>query len=186
MGMPAQQTDWNAEMVRRLPDDGKRYEVLDGELFVTPAPSLRHQEAVGGLFARLDPYVRAHALGIALVSPADIEFSPRRLVQPDVFVARMTTRGRPREWRDISSLLLAVEVLSPSTARADRMRKRQVYQTQEVPEYWIIDLDARVVERWRPADERPEIVSETLVWHPESSAPPLSIDLDALFADVLD
>jgi Uma2 family endonuclease len=186
MGMPAQQTEWTAEMARALPDDGKRYEVLDGELFVTPAPSLRHQEAVGRLFARLDPYVRAHTLGIALVSPADTEFSPLRLVQPDVFVARMTTRGRPREWSDISSLLLAIEVVSPSTARADRMRKRQVYQTEGVPEYWIVDLDARVVERWRPADERPEIVSEILVWHPEPTAPPLSIDLATLFAEVLD
>jgi Uma2 family endonuclease len=98
----------------------------------------------------------------------------------------MTTRGRPREWSDISSLLLAIEVVSPSTARADRMRKRQVYQTEGVPEYWIVDLDARVVERWRPADERPEIVSEILVWHPEPTAPPLSIDLATLFAEVLD
>jgi Uma2 family endonuclease len=186
MGMPAQQTEWTAEMARALPDDGKRYEVLDGELFVTPAPSLRHQTAASELWARLSPYVRAHSLGVALMSPADIEFSPRRLVQPDVFVAPQTERGRPRDWRDISSLLLAVEVLSPSTARADRQRKRRIYQSEGVPEYWILDLDARVVERWRPVDERPEIIADVLVWHPQSNAQPLSIELEAFFADVMD
>jgi hypothetical protein len=117
MGMPAQQTEWTADMARALPDDGKRYEVLDGELFVTPSPRLPHQLVVGSLFVALDAYVRAHSLGLALMSPADIEFSPRRLVQPDVFVAPFTAKGPPRDWRDISSLLVAIEVLSPSTAR---------------------------------------------------------------------
>jgi Uma2 family endonuclease len=186
MGMPAQQTEWTAEMARELPDDGKRYEVLDGELFVTPAPELRHQTAAGRLFVVLDAYVRAHSLGLALMSPADIEFSPRRLVQPDVFVAPVTARGRPRDWRDISSLLLAVEVLSPSTARTDRQRKRGIYQSQGVPEYWIVDLDARVVERWRPADERPEIIADVLTWQPRTDVQPLSIGLDEFFFEVLD
>jgi Uma2 family endonuclease len=186
MGMPASQTEWTAEMARALPDDGKRYEVLDGDLFVTPAPSLRHQDAVARLWARLNAHVRTHSLGLALVSPADIEFSPRRLVQPDVFVAPLTERGRPREWRDISSLLLAVEVLSPSTARADRLRKRRIYQSERVPEYWIVDLDARVVEVWRRDDERPEIIAEVIEWRARSDVQPLSIDLTALFAEVLD
>src|SRR5690242_3021110 len=129
MGMPAQHSEWTADMARALPDDGRRHEVLDGELFVTPAPTLKHQMAVARLWARLDPYVRANSLGIALMSPADIEFSARRLVQPDVFVAVGTAAGPPRDWRDISSLLLAVEVLSPATARADRQRKRRIYQS---------------------------------------------------------
>jgi Uma2 family endonuclease len=183
MGMPAQQTEWTAEMARALPDDGKRYEVLDGELFVTPSPALRHQAAVGKLFVLLEAYVRAHSVGIALISPADIEFSPRRLVQPDVFVAPMTGGRRPRDWRDISSLLLAVEVLSPSTARADRQRKRRIYQSERVPEYWIVDLDARVVERWRPDDERPEIISEVLSWRPRADAQGLAISLEEYFAE---
>lgn len=186
MGMPAQKTEWTAAMARALPDDGKRYEVLDGELFVTPAPSLSHQNAVTRLWARLDPYVRSHSLGIALVSPADIEFSPRRLVQPDVFVAPLTASGKPRNWHDISSLLLAVEILSPSTARADRQGKRRIYQAEGVQEYWIVDLDARVVERWRPADDRPEIATDVIIWRPRSDAQPLSIELDAFFAEVLD
>jgi Uma2 family endonuclease len=185
MGMPAQETEWTAEMARALPDDGKRYEVLDGELFVTPAPSWDHQGVVGRLHLLLAPYVEAHGLGWAMLSPADIEFSPRRLVQPDLFVVP-TAERRPRDWRDVKTLLLAVEVLSPGTARADRLRKRVIYQEQRVPEYWIVDPDARVVERWRPDDERPEILAGVLRWQPRDDVAPLDIDLVALFAKALD
>jgi Uma2 family endonuclease len=78
-----------------------------------------------------------------------------------------------------------VEVLSPSTARADRRVKRLRYQRQGIPEYWIVDLDARLVERWRPKDERPEIVDETLSWRPAPSGAALSLDLAELFSEVL-
>ena len=185
MGMPAQQTEWTAEMARALPDDGKRYEVLDGELFVSPAPSWDHQRVVAQLLLLLSPHVEAHGLGWAMISPADIEFSPRRLLQPDLFVVPASER-RPRDWRDVKALLLAVEVVSPSTARADRLRKRVIYQQQRVPEYWIIDPDARVVERWRPDDERPEILTEVLRWQPREDVMPLYIDLVAFFASALD
>ena len=185
MGMPAQETEWTAEKARALPDDGKRYEVLDGELFVSPAPSWDHQSVVERLHLLLAPYVEAHGLGWAKLSPADIEFSPRRLLQPDLFVVPAAAR-RPRDWRDVKTLLLAVEVLSPGTARADRLRKRVIYQQQRVPEYWIVDPDGRVVERWRPDDERPEILAEVLRWQPRDGAVPLEIDLAALFEKALD
>lgn len=185
MGMPAVQ-EWTAEMARALPDDGQRYEVLDGELFVTPAPALRHQEAVKLLLLHLHTYLRSHRLGYAMASPADIEFSPRRLVQPDVFVAPPFEGRKPRHWREISTLLLAIEVLSPTTARADRVRKRAIYQGEGIPEYWIVDLDARLLERWRPGEGRPEIVTGTLDWRPVDGAPGLTIDLDALFKEVME
>ena len=81
---------------------------------------------------------------------------------------------------------LAVEILSPGTAGRDRGIKRRLYQQAEVPEYWIVDLDARLVERWRPGDERPEILSETLTWQPSESASPFELDLAGFFAEVLD
>jgi len=186
MGMPQAAEGWTAEMVRALPDDGNRYEVVDGELLVSPAPRLRHQEAVTELMFAVRPYVHGHGLGCALASPADIEFDPRTLVQPDLFVAPLVAGRRPREWSEIKQLLLAVEVLSPSTARADRTVKRRRYQRHAVPQYWLVDLDARLVERWRPEDDRPEIVTDTLLWHPDPNVPPLEIDLPRLFAAVLD
>ncbi len=90
----------------------------------------------------------------------------------------------PRGWTDISALLLAVEVLSPSTARRDRWQKRHMYQAFGASEYWMVDTNARLVERWRPNDERPEVCSDTLPWAPAGARAPLIIDLVQLFAVV--
>ena len=182
MGMPAQETWWTLEMVRALPDDGKRYEVLDGVLLVSPAPSFRHQRAVRDLCRILEDYTRAHGIGETMMSPADIELSPTRLVQPDVFV--VPAELRVASWRDVTRLHLAAEVISPSTARADRMEKRTAYQDKEVPEYWVVDLDTRVFERWLPSDVRPELLSDRIEWRPVAEAPALSINLVRYFADV--
>lgn len=183
MAMPA--THWTPEMVRALPHDGNRYEVIDGELLVTPAPTLRHQDAVSAMASLLRPYVSANGVGHMIVSPADVTFDDGSLVQPDVFVAPLIAGRRPRDWSDVKTLLLAVEVLSPSTARADRRVKLRLYQRNRVPEYWIVDADARLVERWRPDDQRPEIVAERLEWQPGPAHPPLIIDLPAYFRDVI-
>jgi len=173
-------------MARALPDDGNRYEVLDGELQVTPAPSWDHQSLVEDLHVLLRPYVARHSLGWTKLSPADIEFSPRRLVQPDLFVVPWREGPRPRTWREVTSLLLAIEVLSPSTAQADRQRKRVIYQSEGVGEYWIVDPDARLLERWRPGDTRPEIALESLTWAPREGVEALVIDVAELFAHALD
>ena len=186
MGMPQAAQRWTAEMVRALPDDGNRYEAIAGELFVTPAPSFDHQQAVLRLLLRLAPYVDARGLGYALMSPADIEFDEETLVQPDVLVAPRIEGRRPKNWAEIKRLSLAVEVLSPSTARADRTVKRRLFQRVNVPEYWIVDVEARLVERWRPGDERPDVVTETLAWRPDPNAPALEIDLPRLFAEILE
>ena len=186
MVMPAQRAEWTAEEALALPYDGNRYEVLDGELLVSPAPSFSHQFIVQAFVMRLMPYVDQRQLGWVLAAPADITFSARRLVQPDIFVVPDTGQGRPREWEDVRRLSLVIEVLSPSTARADRWRKRTIYQSERIPDYWIVDPDARIVERWNPDDERPAIVAETLTWQPKSDVPALEINLPELFASALD
>jgi Uma2 family endonuclease len=182
MGMPAQDTYWTLEMVRALPEDGNRYEVLDGALLVSPAPSFRHQRAVRLLVEILAPYTRANEIGETLTSPADIELSPTRLVQPDVFV--IPAEIKTTSWQDITTLLLSAEVISPSTARWDRFDKRTAYQEKAIPEYWVVDLDSRAFERWRPGDQRPELLSNLLRWRPVPEVPALDIDLVKYFADV--
>ncbi len=184
MGMPQSVTRWTAEMVRALPDDGKRYEVVDGHLLVTPSPSYPHQRAALELAVLLREYVRAPRLGEVLLSPADIELDPESMVQPDVFVQGLVEGRLARGWNSGASLLLVVEVLSPSTARADRTTKRRRFQRAGVPEYWIVDADARTIERWRPQDERPEVLSESITWSPSPGSEPLTIDLAALFARI--
>jgi Uma2 family endonuclease len=178
-------TTWTAEMVRALPDDGKRYEVIDGELFVTPAPSRHHQRAVRELVLRLGQYLRANPTVEVLDSPADISAGQRALVQPDVFVVPRREGAMPRGWEEIGSLVLAVEILSPTTARADRHKKRRLYQRERVPEYWIVDLDARLIERWHADDQRPEIVTERIEWRAHPGQPALIIELAEYFREVL-
>lgn len=177
------ETEWTAEMVLALPEDGLRRELLDGELVVMPAPTLLHQRVLGDIYEALKSYVRAHRLGSTYVSPADIVFSPRRLVQPDVFVVPLIDGREAHSWKEIRALRLAVEVTSPSTARYDRVTKRRIYLTEPVDDYWIVDLDARCIERWRHGDERPEVIEDRISWHPSPAVPALEIDLNALFEE---
>jgi Uma2 family endonuclease len=110
-------------------------------------------------------------------------FGEDEILQPDLFVLPASLRPQFSTWSEVTSLLLAVEILSPSTARYDRIVKRRRYQRAGTPEYWIVDPDARVIERWRPTDERPEVASEILEWRPVPDTPALLLDLPALFAE---
>lgn len=172
-------------MVHEIPDDGYRYEVVGGALLVTPAPTWPHQAASRKLFLRLHGYLAAHAIGEAMLAPADVEFDQANMVEPDLFVVPLIEGRAPRTWQEAERLILAVEVLSPSTKRADRQIKRRLYQRHGVPEYWIIDLDARAVERWRPTDEHPTVLTARLAWQPKASVPPLEIDLAEYFRESL-
>ena len=185
MAMPAltARSDWTVEEINALPDDGNRYEVVDGELFVTPAPSYAHQGVVGELFYRLRGYVESVSLHV-LTAPAAATFSPRREVQPDLLVLPLVDGRPPRAFADVGRLVLAVEVLSPSTTRADRYVKRRLYSSEGVPEYWIVDIASQLVERWRPDDEEPEVLFETLTWQPRDDVAPLVIDLPGLSRQV--
>ena len=191
MAMPAETARrWTAREVRELiasaPLATPRYELVDGELLVTPGPTRWHQRAVVELVVALNAYLRVEPVGYVLTSPSDIELEPEFITQPDIFVVPTT------EWRrlgnddqPIQELLLAIEVLSPSSSRHDRVRKRPLYQ-RHVPDYWIVDLDARLFERWNPNDERPELLTETLTWHPTGAATPFTLDIPAFFASVLE
>ena len=188
MGMPATQSRrWTPEEVRRLtersPSHWPRYELIDGELLVSPAPRVSHHLAFTRLLGTLLAYTDRERCGRAMASPADLQLEPDSIVQPDLFVLPPHDFARVRSWADFSNLLLAVEILSPSTAAHDRGFKRRYYQRTGVTEYWIVDLDARVVERWRPLDTRPEILAHELVWHPAGALAPLVIDLKELFLE---
>jgi len=181
MGMP-DLARWTRAEVFDLPDDGNRYELFDGELVVTPSPAWRHQGAISLLIAPLMRYLEDHPLGRLLTSPADLRLDGKQLAQPDIFV--LPGRSLGGSWADAPLPMLSIEVLSPSTARYDRGLKRRIYQRVGVPEYWIVDLDARMVERWRPEDKRPEIADRQLAWQPDPGAEPLTIDLVALFEEL--
>ena len=179
MGMSAP-LYYTAEMVRAIPDDGKRYEVVHGELLVTPAPRAWHQEVTGRLYEALRSYLRQHGVGHALMSPADISWSDDTLVQPDLFVVDLE-EARTMDWERMKTLQLVVEVLSPFTARYDRFTKRRLYQEVRIPTYWIVDFDAQEIEVWTPDDELPHVERSCAVWQAEGAQAALNVELDELF-----
>ena len=130
MHMPMLKRHWTVDDLADLPDDGQRYEIIDGELFVTPSPSLRHQEAIGELYLLLRAYLSRERVGHAFFAPADVIFSPIRAVQPDLLVLPLINGRRPDQFGYVGRLLLAIEVLSPSTARADRVAKRTMFRDE--------------------------------------------------------
>lgn len=180
MGMAAP-IYYTAEMVRAFPEDGNRYEVVHGELLVTPSPRLPHPLVVTRLAHALSNYLERHPVGVALVSPADISWGREDvLVQPDVFVLTRE-EARTENWQAMRTLLLVAEVLSPTTARADRFVKRRRYQEAGVPLYWIVDIDERQIEVWTPDAEFPQLERQRLVWHPAGAVEPFELTLEDLF-----
>ena len=185
--MPSSARIWTAAEVRAMQDESNpwpRFELIDGELLVTPSPRRIHQRAVGELFLALYPYVRRQGIGLIEFSPADLELVPETIVQPDLFVSPLVEGRIPRDWRDTTSLLLAVEVLSPSNERDDRVRKRRFFTRLTTTEYWVVDTDMRIVERNRPGVATVEILDETLAWSPPGATEPFTLDLTAFFSAV--
>ncbi len=187
MGMPATRTDWTVEMLDALEDDGQRYELIDGELFVTPSPIDIHQMVVGELHALLREYLKGKGIGKPMVSPSDVRRADRtrNRVQPDVFVVRLADGLRPPYPYDLSDLLLAVEVTSPSSRRLDYHTKRDLYLRSGVVNYWVIDADARNVSCWAGASDPGQIFSEMVEWWPLGALSPFVLRLDSFFTDAL-
>jgi Uma2 family endonuclease len=180
MGMPAASPYYSRDRVLALPDDGNRYETVWGELLVTPSPRLRHQRILERLAELVGPWARRQGVGELLRAPADISWGPDILVQPDLFVVAAEQAGA-RDWSEVTRLVLVVEVLSPSTARADRFAKRRLYQAQGVASYWIVDPDAAAVEVWTPDAVFPVVERERVAWYPDPAADSLVIELAELF-----
>ena len=182
---PSSERRYTLEEFERLRDaapPGPRYEFLDGEILVSPSPNLVHQRIVLRLAMLLEPFVRANGLGELVVSPFDVRFGARRVFQPDLLV--MTPEDVASGRKDAArALVLAVEVVSPGSARHDRVRKRPTYQEECVDELWLIDPESELVERWTPSDVRPEILAKDLTWAPAATNATLLIDLISLFAE---
>jgi Uma2 family endonuclease len=122
-----------------LPNDGQRYEIVDGTLFAKPAPYTRHQRIVGRIYVALDRHFSDHGGGEAFVAPIDVLLSEDSIVQPDV-IAVLAARSAFIGERNISGAPdLVVEVLSDGSRRTDEITKRKLYERYGVDEYWIVD-----------------------------------------------
>lgn len=181
MAMPVTR-HYTAADLATMPDDGQRYEIIRGELLVSPSPSGWHQVMVSRLFAALLPHLQAGGLADQLITaPADITFADDTVLEPDLFVADTSGVLKSGKWTDVTTLFLVIEVISPSTARTDRTLKRAEYQRHGIPQYWIVDGDQRHVEVWTPDAQAPVIECDRLVWRHPLLNDECVIDLVKLF-----
>jgi Uma2 family endonuclease len=138
---------WNYADYLELPDDGNLYEVIEGELFMTPAPGTKHQLVSGELEFALQTFVKSQNLGVVLNAPCDVLLEPGGMpVEPDIFfisrsrlniITSQNIQGPPD---------LIIEIISPSNPEHDRDRKFKLYQESRVTEYWIVDPEVQTIE----------------------------------------
>jgi Uma2 family endonuclease len=172
-----------ADDIWDTPDDGNRYEVIDGRLFVTPLPLVAHQYASGELHTYIGSYLRERPLGIIVSTPIGVRLDDGNGIQPDLVYVANEHRAIITE-RGIEGVPdLVVEVLSPSTRARDRGIKLRRYAAAGVPHYWIVDPRRRTLEALELGEEgygRPANYRSGDVFRP-ALFPGLEIPIDALF-----
>jgi len=167
------------EDLRAIPPDRNRYELVHGELLVTPAPGMWHEVLINRLLSRLIRYTEEQAIGIAF-SKSEIEYGRHTHFEPDIMVVA-TADVRHLDWARVGRPLLIVEVISPSSTHFDRFSKRVEYLRQGVEPYWGVDGENHLVEVWTAGHEGPVFAQDRLQWHPEGAAAPFHLDLAWLF-----
>jgi Uma2 family endonuclease len=167
---------WTAADLADLPEDGCRYEALEGELLVTPVPAFPHRVVTGTIVAMLAGYCRTNEIGVVVV-PGVVRWRANEL-QPDIAVAPRPHARSASAGSD--EPVLVIEIHSPSTRGRDRSVKRAAYMSLGIPEYWQVDIEERVVlvTRTGRGDFRAHSV---LDWQPNPELPALEIDVPALF-----
>jgi Uma2 family endonuclease len=188
MGANRTKQRWTYAEFARLPSDtGERFEIIDGELQVTPSPSTRHQRVVTDLVLAVGTFVREHDLGEFYTGPVDVLFQEGDYLAPDAVFVR-SDRPELLSDRGIEGAPdLVVEVLSPSTLMRDRGTKFERYRHFGVGEYWIVDPEARSIEVWRTADGYRAAATYSpdaaLEWTPRPGGPTLRISIDRLMPE---
>lgn len=187
MSMPAiRPRRWTLAEVERLVDERQglspRYELVDGELLVTPAPSGRHQRLLLDLAVRLREYLSRERIGEVRLGPCELKLETGQRFEPDLFVVLASAGRRPPANDASIRPLLICETLSPGSSRHDRLTKRRSFQRNNVPDYWVMDDDAQAFEVWHPADERAALIDERLVWHPDGASAGFELDVKEFFA----
>jgi Uma2 family endonuclease len=166
-----------------LPDDGKRYEILDGDLYVTPSPSARHQKVSLNLVLALAQHVRAHGIGEVFAAPLDVILADDSIAQPDIL---FVVKDRLHIVRDVvhGAPDLLIEILSPGTQERDRTLKRHLYARHGSRELWLVDPEDKTVEVFHldPSSENPPRIFAHRDILLSEVIPSLRLALDAIWA----
>jgi Uma2 family endonuclease len=178
MAMATVTKRWTLDELHSLPDDGNKYEVVRGELFVTPAPTPTHETVCARLHRILDRYVESVQLGLVYNPRAVLQFEDSE-VEPDLMVRQEHT-GDSSTWSSAPVPSLIVEVFSPATKRRDQNQKRDLYMDAGVGEYWMVDPEQRAFIVIRKECEN-VVITDTMTWHPDSAASSLAFDVARVF-----
>jgi len=172
---------WTLAELHRLPDDGNKYELVRGELFVTPPPSDAHETINAKLTSILTPYVIEHGLGLVYHPRAVVRFEGSE-VEPDLMVRQPhpDPRGNDHDWTRAPIPILVVEVLSPYTRRRDRQQKKNLYADAGVEEYWMVDPEERTITARRP-DGTEKVMRDVATWHPSAASEPFTFSAREIF-----
>jgi len=176
---------WDYSDYARLPDDGNHYEVLDGELLVTPSPSPDHQRVLARLLMVLDDYVSRHGLGV-VIPDVDLLFQTGQFLRPDILIVPEASRaGIVRRGIEVAPMLV-VEILSPTSGGIDLVKKPARYGDFGIPEYWVFDPEDKSAWVWRFAEgtRSAEQVRGRLEWRAPGAPEPLVIDLERALAPI--
>ena len=171
-----------------FPNDGKRYEIVEGGLFVTPAPFLRHQAILGAIHRLIANWCHASQAGQVFVAPTDVVLSANSVVQPDLLYVSTEHQARLGDRFVQGAPDLVVEVLSESTRRHDEITKRNLYASGGVPEYWVVDPEVWSIKVYRLQGGRfvrtAELSAENDEWITSPQLPGFKASLVELFATV--
>jgi Uma2 family endonuclease len=172
-----------AEDYYNLPDNGMRYWLIEGELYMAPAPNLYHQTISGNLEFILRSYLEQNPLGIVLHAPVDVVFHGESIWQPDIFVVLNANRHILKEQRCEGVPDFIVEILPPNHRELDLHTKKTIYARQGVTEYWVIDPESKEISIYRFDENMIEPVTQTKSPAKATSPlfPGLTIELDAIF-----
>jgi Uma2 family endonuclease len=173
---------WTVADLEDLPSDSGRHEIIDGELIVTPMPSGGHQDVAAALLRIILSWCIEHT-GWTVRAPGGMYISETTWLAPDLTVFTVPQFSGVR-WQEMPAPVLVIEILSPSTAVRDRVRKRPLYLPNGVGEVWIVDCEARTIERWTAAADEPTTEQGSSIWHLDPSLPALTIPHDAVFGPI--
>ncbi len=179
MSMATAAKRWTLDELHALPNDGNKYEVIRGELFVTPAPTTTHENVSVRLTRILDRYVEGEGLGFVYRPRAVLQFEDSE-VEPDLMVRHEPPDGSPWDTAPIPSLI--VEVFSPRTKRRDEHQKRDLYMDAGVGEYWMVDPVKRAIIVIRRGQTN-VVVTDEMSWHPAGASTPLVFALTRVFGN---
>ena len=180
MHMATATKKWTLEELHSLPDDGNKYELVRGELFVTPPPTDPHETIAARLSALMVAYVEKEKLGYVYHPKAVMRFAGSE-VEPDLMVRQPNANADPT-WDNAPTPILVVEVFSPSTRRRDQNQKRSLYMDAGVSEYWMVDGERLTITSVRR--DRSDVVARTeLVWLPNGASAAFTLDVSRVFSE---